>query len=212
MKYRNVIVLRACMGFLGLVGWYGAFMYMPVSIAQSMNGIMPVFCSFLSFLILKESMSKYEILAMISGFIGVIVINDPFNTDVDPNSTHHNYLQGTGYIILSLIFGSGVTLCMRYMKDIHYTISPFWFSIGCSTWSPILYSVVRTRSDTTTVYDWWTVTLLFTQSFIVFISKNFDSRSYQMCNISVVSPVQYLALVIMFIYDVCILKETILPH
>ena len=79
VKYRNIIVFRACIGITGVGGYWAAIQYIPLSVAACIIQTTPIWASILSYFLLKEAISKYQILAMISAFAGVIVVNDPFN-------------------------------------------------------------------------------------------------------------------------------------
>ena len=80
-KYRKLLVFRALVGFWGLNGSWGAMYYMPISIASTLMNISPVIQSVIAYFLMKESLSKWEIVSMILAFLGVIVINDPFTKD-----------------------------------------------------------------------------------------------------------------------------------
>jgi drug/metabolite transporter (DMT)-like permease len=53
-KYRNVIVFRAFVGFMGMQGFWGAFQYLPVSIASCLTMTVPIPTAFLVHFFLKE--------------------------------------------------------------------------------------------------------------------------------------------------------------
>ena len=79
-------------------------------------------------------------------------------------------------------------LCMRYMRNMHFGISPFWFASGCTFLSMIVHSLqlnssyyvdgVLDREKTTTVYDMKTIALIGVASVFSFFGQVFGSRSF----------------------------------
>jgi len=52
------------------------------------------------------------------------------------------------YALSSAIAGAFAGVVMRHMREgIHYTISPFWFSAGCSFLSPLMFVLRQDESD-----------------------------------------------------------------
>ena len=144
--YRNHIVARALVGFWGLQGEWGAYKYMPLSITRCILMTGPIPAAFLAQYFLGEQMTKWDIITIASSLVGVMLINNPgniLNLEVqDDASKKHNYFVGTMYCLSTVIIGGAIPLLMRYMrKNIHYTISPFWFSSGCTFLSPLMYTI-----------------------------------------------------------------------
>jgi drug/metabolite transporter (DMT)-like permease len=133
-----VIVLRALAGFWGIHGCWGALKYMPLNLANCLLMTGPIPIAIAARFILKESMTKYDIASMFMSLAGIFVINNPFAEELDPTKAH-NYWIGTMYALSALLANSIICLAMRHMRDgIHYTISPFWFSSGCTFISPLM--------------------------------------------------------------------------
>ena len=132
---------------------------MPVSIAGCIFHTIPIWTALFAFIFIKERLSAYDILSIFTAFAGVIIINNPWAEDeidqikedtgnfVDRKVyTTSDTIIGTIYCIVGAIGASLAFLCMRIMKEeIHFSISPFWFSIGCTFLSPI-FSVPQMRS------------------------------------------------------------------
>jgi len=69
---------RAFIGYFGILGNWGAVKFMPVYMASCIVFTMPIWSSFMAFCLLKESVTKWDILALFFAFAGVLLINDPF--------------------------------------------------------------------------------------------------------------------------------------
>jgi drug/metabolite transporter (DMT)-like permease len=154
-KYHHIIIIRAVAGFTGIQGMFGSVKYLPVSTAGCIFFTQPIWTALLAWVFAKESLSVYDIISIIAAFIGVLIINNPWQTQLGSqvltdNETSGGYIDSKEYSprdkligsLLALIgsFGAATAfLCMRIMKsEIHYSVSPFWFSIGCTTFSPLL--------------------------------------------------------------------------
>jgi drug/metabolite transporter (DMT)-like permease len=60
-EYRNIIVFRAIVGFLGMQGKLTSLKYMPVSIGSAIFYTLPLFSSLMALLVLKEKLNKVDV-------------------------------------------------------------------------------------------------------------------------------------------------------
>ena len=116
--------------------------------------------------ILKDRVTIYDIFAIFTSIIGILLINDPFgwykeedDSKEEDDNKDYNYLLGTLFLISGILLGGLAPIIMRYMRDIHYSISPFWFASGCCILSPIAYVADKhydsdIKDAPSTVYDW----------------------------------------------------------
>ena len=119
---------------------WGSLKYMPVGLASTIFFTMPIWVVLIAYFLLKESITKYDILTLVTTFAGVVLINNPFEPQKEDAET--NYLYGTIYALTGSLGGAAALICMRVMrKNIHYSISPFWFASGCAFWSPIVHMI-----------------------------------------------------------------------
>ena len=122
---------------------------MPVYMASCIVFTMPIWSSFMAFCLLKESVTKLDILALFFTFAGVLLINDPFGItniyDVETKVySQKDLLVGTIYALVGAIAGSCVYILLRRLKNIHFIYSAYWFSIGCVLWSPFSNVFINT--------------------------------------------------------------------
>ena len=118
---------------------------------------------------------------MFFAFIGVLVINDPFGSSDMGDEKKGDFLVGSIFASTGALAAALASLCMRYMTDIHYSISPFWFATGGAMWSPILYvfsSGPAHAGGATTKYDYWTIGMLTIQAIFGQIALNLRSKSF----------------------------------
>ena len=76
-NYRNLVVFRVTTGFMAVQGIWGCVQYIPVSIGHCLYATGPLLVAVFARIWLKERLSKFDIMAIIMAFVGVILINYP---------------------------------------------------------------------------------------------------------------------------------------
>ena len=74
---KNVLVLRTISGFLGLMTWFLAVSLIDLSLATALAQVMPFFITILAVIMLGEAVGIRRIFAVITGFVGVMVLLGP---------------------------------------------------------------------------------------------------------------------------------------
>ena len=162
---------------------------------------------------LGEKISKYDIIALFTSFIGIIIINNPPEVDENNNKikyTSQDILIGTIFAVSGAIGGAMASITKRIMKSgINYSISPFWFAGGSTFWSPIAHSIYTARKQAngepildTISYDLYTIGLIVLMSCCTFIAQLAESRAYQLIKASQGGIIQYIQVVIAFCWDI----------
>jgi len=77
-QYRHIIIIRTVIGFFGLQGNWGAYKYMPLNLATSIIMTSPIATLVLTRFMFKEQLTRYDVLSIITSFIGVLLIINPF--------------------------------------------------------------------------------------------------------------------------------------
>ena len=77
VKNKPILVLRTLFGFLGLATWFLAVSMIDLSLATALSQIMPFFITILAVFILGETVGIKRVMAVIVGFIGVMVLLGP---------------------------------------------------------------------------------------------------------------------------------------
>lgn len=81
--YRNIIVFRALIGFSGVQGKVAALKYMPVSTSTCIFFTLPIWATLGAYLVLKEKIDKFDLAQLAISFVGVLVINNPFESHAE---------------------------------------------------------------------------------------------------------------------------------
>ena len=118
--------------------------YMPVTIATCIEYTSVIVTVYLAWFFLKEKFYYYDILCLLAALLGVLIINNIFgdrNSSEEETLKSKNYLLGTVLLLLGGLCNSTANLQMRMMKTaIHYSVTPFWYSITCAFLGGALYS------------------------------------------------------------------------
>ena len=72
-----MFLLRAFLSMGAMSFWFSALAYMPLAEATTLNFTVPLFGTILAAIFLGETVRKYRIVALLTGFIGVIIIIRP---------------------------------------------------------------------------------------------------------------------------------------
>ena len=116
---------------------------MPVSTAACIFFTLPIWSALYAFIFIKENLSWYDVMLMFSAFAGVVLINNPFEEVIHDEHAERkeNIFIGSMFALSGALGGAFAVLAMRIMRNMHYSISPFWFASGCTFWSPIIHSL-----------------------------------------------------------------------
>jgi drug/metabolite transporter (DMT)-like permease len=184
---------RCIMGLMALVAIFIALRKLPLAIVVSISFAAPLFITVLSIFLLSEKVGIYRWLAVLIGFIGVIIISEPGIKEM-------NYLY-----FLPLIFCIGmsfVTITIRKLS----TTEPIWLI-------SIFFSIMILIASLLTIPFGWVMPNL--KDFVLLMmvgimggSANlFLTQSYKLSEVSLVVPLKYLSLVFAIIFGYLIWNE-----
>lgn len=209
-KFHRLIVLRAMTGFFSLACMFNAVKFTAVSTVNCINMTISTWVAIISYFALGEKLSYFDIFGLVLAFIGVIIINDPFNWVDDKKQERtdiiigpkEDTLIGVLSALFSAIFGAVSMVTMRIMRtDVHYAVPPFWFALGGVFFGPILMVMTRNMmypevskkivdgrdvskdpdgKVPTTVYDGVSIAYILVASFVSFLGQVFISKAFQL--------------------------------
>jgi drug/metabolite transporter (DMT)-like permease len=185
--------LRCFAGMIALVAIVIALRELPLAVVVSLSYAAPLFITVLSIFLLSEKVGIFRWLAVLIGFIGVIII-------AEPGFKGMNYLY-----FLPLIFCIGmafVTITIRKLS----TTEPIWLI-------SIFFTITISIAGLTTIPMGWIMPdfhdfILLTLIGITGGSANlFLTQSYKLSEVSLVAPLKYLALIFAIIFGYLIWNE-----
>lgn len=172
-----MMFFRVLLGFLNYGGQFIVVFYLPVGLTICLLQIQTVITAILCYFMEGETISKWDVIGIISCLTGVMVIYNPWKKYEDKD---YNYSVGILLAIcVAIAAGSNMSL-LRYMKkDIHYTRGPLFFYTGGMFLSPLLHFFSK-RNQALASYDSKTLMLIFGTIVCSFFGHIFQSRSYQL--------------------------------
>ncbi|ORY81874.1 integral membrane protein DUF6 [Protomyces lactucae-debilis] len=137
-EVRGLLVLRSCVGFLGLFSIYFSLRYLPLSDATVLTFLVPCCTLVMGFFFLGEGFSKKEAVAGLIALGGVVFIARPVDLfggsshDVEGETTNAQRLTAVGVSLLGVLGASAAYVTIRRIgKRAHALISVSMFSL-CS--------------------------------------------------------------------------------
>ncbi len=186
-------LFRCLMGLMALIAIVVALRELPLAVVVSLSYAAPLFITVLSIFLLSEKVGIFRWLAVLIGFIGVIII-------AEPGFKGMNYLY-----FLPLIFCIGmafVTITIRKLS----TTEPIWLI-------SIFFTITISIAGLATIPMGWVMPNF--QDFVLLAligvtggSANlFLTQSYKLSEVSLVAPLKYLALIFAIIFGYLIWNE-----
>ena len=184
---------RCFFGLLALLSIFIALRNLPLATVVSITFAVPIFTTIFSILFLSEKVGFFRWLAVIVGFIGIVVISEPGLSALNI------------YYIFPFIFVLGLSYVAISIRQLSST-EPVWLI-------SLYFSVAITLAGLFTIpYGWLMPNLkdLILLSFIgIFggVANLWLSQSYKFAEVSLVTPLKYLALVFAIIFGYLIWDE-----
>ena len=192
-KRAGLHFLRCLFGLIALIAIFIALRNLPLATVVSISFAAPIFTTIFSIFFLSEKVGFYRWLAVFVGFFGIIIITEP-----GFNSLNIYYI----YPIIFCLGLSYVAIAIRQLS----TTEPVWLiSLNFS-------AAITIVSLFTIPYGW--IMPNFKDFFLLSLIGIFGgvanlwlSQSYKFSEVSLVTPLKYLALVFAIIFGYFIWNE-----
>ena len=186
-------LFRCLMGLMALIAIVVALRELPLAVVVSLSYAAPLFITVLSIFLLSEKVGIFRWLAVIIGFVGVIII-------AEPGFKGMNYLY-----FLPLIFCIGMAFVTITIRKLSIT-EPIWLI-------SIFFTITISIAGLITIPMGWKMPNF--QDFVLLAligvtggSANlFLTQSYKLSEVSLVAPLKYLALVFAIFFGYFIWNE-----
>ncbi len=192
-KRAGLHFLRCLFGLIALISIFIALRNLPLATVVSISFAAPIFTTIFSIFFLSEKVGLYRWLAVIVGFIGIVVISEPGFSSLNI------------YFIYPIIFCLGLSYVAIAIRQLS-TTEPIWLIA-------LNFSAVITIASFFTIPFGWImpdIKDLILLSFIgIFggVANLWLSQSYKFSEVSLVTPLKYLALVFAIIFGYLIWNE-----
>ena len=191
---RPLLHFKRCMaGIIALISIIIALRNLPLATVVSVTFAAPIFTTIFSIFLLNEKVGFYRWLAVMVGFIGIIVISEP------------GFSSLNFYFIFPIIFCLGLSYVAITIRRLS-TTEPVWL-IG------FFFSIsIMILSFFTFYQNWMLPNLidLFLLSLIGILgglANLWLTQSYKLSEVSLVTPVKYLAIVFAIFFGYLIWDE-----
>ena len=192
-KRAGLHFLRCFSGLIALVAIFIALRSLPLATVVSISFAAPIFTTIFSIFLLQEKVGIYRWLAVIIGFIGILVITEPGISSLNI------------FYIFPIIFCLGLSYVAITIRQLS-TTEPVWLISFYFSLSITLLSFL------TIPYGWVLPDLrdfLFLSMVGIFggVANLWLGQSYKYSEVSLVTPLKYLALLFAIIFGYFIWDE-----
>ena len=192
-KRPGLHALRCLAGLIALISIFIALRKLPLATVVSISFAAPIFTTILSIFLLSEKVGIFRWLAVIIGFIGILVITEPGISELNI------------YYIFPIIFCLGLSYVAITIRQLS-TSEPAWLI-------SFYFSLSITFLSFLTIPQGWVMPSL--NHFILLsligifggVANLWLSLSYKYSEVSLVTPLKYLALVFAVIFGYFIWEE-----
>ena len=192
-KRAGLHFLRCLFGLIALISIFIALRNLPLATVVSISFAAPIFTTIFSIFFLTEKVGFYRWLAVIVGFIGIVIISEPGFSSLNL------------YFIFPIIFCLGLSYVAIAIRQLS-TTEPVWLIA-------LNFSAAITIVSFFTIPFGWVMPNLKDLILLSFIgifggfANLWLSQSYKYSEVSLVTPLKYLALVFAIIFGYFIWNE-----
>ena len=185
--------LRCTSGLIALVAIFIALRELPLATVVSISFAAPIFTTIFSIFLLSEKVGIFRWLAVFIGFIGILIITEPGISELNI------------YYIFPVIFCLGLSYVAIAIRQLSST-EPVWLI-------SFYFSLSITLLSFLTIPQGWIMPSL--EHFLLLsligifggVANLWLSQSYKYSEVSLVTPLKYLALVFAIIFGYFIWEE-----
>ena len=124
-----LLLFRGSMGFLALLAYFYIMAYIPLGEAVTYNKTSPIFVAIFAYLFLGEKLPKSALLAIVLGFVGIVLVAKPDGFSLDK------------YDMLGIFSGVGAALAYTSIRElrVYYDTRAIVLSfMGMGTIGPVV--------------------------------------------------------------------------
>ena len=191
---RSILHIKRCLaGLIAIVSIFVALRNLPLATVVSISFASPIITTIFSIFLLNEKVGFYRWLAVFVGFIGIIIISEPGFSSLNI------------YYIYPIIFCLGLSYVAIAIRKLSST-EPVWLISFFFSFSILIFSFFS-------LYQKWIMPslidliLLSSIGILGGIANLWLSQSYKFSEVSLVSPLKYLALVFAIVFGYFIWDE-----
>ena len=191
---RPTLHIKRCLsGLIAIVAIFIALRKLPLATVVSISFAAPIFTTLFSIYFLNEKVGLYRWLAVIVGFIGILIISEPGFSSLNI------------YYIYPVIFCFGLSYVAIAIKQLSSS-EPIWL-IGFYFSFSIMITSLFTITQGWVMPNFIDLILLSLIGILGGVANLLLSQSYKLAEVSLMTPLKYLALVFAIIFGYFIWNE-----
>jgi len=191
---RPTLHLKRCLsGLIAIIAIFIALRKLPLATVVSISFAAPIFTTIFSIFFLNEKVGLYRWLAVIVGFVGIVIISEPGFSSLNI------------YYIYPIIFCLGLSYVAIAIKQLSSS-EPIWL-IGFYFSFSIMITSLFTIPQGWVMPNFTDLILLSLVGILGGIANLLLTQSYKFADVSLVTPLKYLALVFAIIFGYFIWNE-----
>ncbi len=187
-----LLLFRGSMGFMALLAYFYIMAHIPLGEAVTYNKTSPIFVAIFAYIFLKEKLHPSALIAIVLGFIGIILIAQPEGGSFSK------------YSILGIFSGIGAALAytsIRELRKYYDTRAIVMSFMGVGTVAPLFLMLVTPYVTVPKDFDWMFavfvmpqgVEWLYVTAVGVFatISQLLMTKAYELTKAGIVGTISY---------------------
>jgi drug/metabolite transporter (DMT)-like permease len=187
-----LLLFRGFMGFTALLAYFYIMAHIPLGEAVTYNKTSPIFVAIFAYIFLKEKLHSSALLAIILGFVGIVLVAQPQGGEFDK------------YDILGIFSGIGAALAytsIRELRKYYDTRAIVMSFMGVGTISPLLLMLITPYVEVSQDFDWMFAEFVMPQGvqwgyvtavgIFATISQLLMTKAYELTKAGIVGTISY---------------------
>jgi len=140
-----LLLFRGSMGFAALLAYFYIMAHIPLGEAVTYNKTSPIFVAIFAYIFLNEKLHKSALLAIVIGFIGIVLVAQPEGGTFDK------------YDVLGIFSGIGAALAytsIRELRSYYDTRAIVMSFMAVGTVAPLLLMIASPYVSVSENFDW----------------------------------------------------------
>ncbi|MCW8821504.1 MAG: DMT family transporter [Sulfurovum sp.] len=187
-----LLLFRGSMGFAALLAYFYIMAYIPLGEAVTYNKTSPIFVAIFAYLFLNEKLHRSALLAIIIGFVGIVLVAQPQGGTFDK------------YDILGIFSGIGAALAytsIRELRKYYDTRTIVMSFMGVGTVAPLILMLLTPYVNVSEDFDWMFAAFVMPQGIewgyvtavgiFATISQLLMTKAYELTKAGIVGTISY---------------------
>lgn len=187
-----LLLFRGAMGFSALLAYFYIMAFIPLGEAVTYNKTSPIFVAIFAFLFLNEKLHKSALLAVVIGFIGIVLVAQPEGGTFDK------------YDLLGIFSGIGAALAytsIRELRKYYDTRAIVMSFMGVGTVSPLFLMLITPYVTVSEEFDWLFAEFIMPQGIewayvtavgvFATVSQLLMTKAYELTKAGIVGTISY---------------------